>query len=164
MPKCGLRWQSAHPSNHTFRYEALILEISSPRETTTFSTFRLCVYGWISGDSSERSSMWEISRLVMTCCTAYMKKKNTPKAIKQRKACLNLFCGRHFDIDRNVLTMYFWSSTGGQNVIIKQAYLKHHHMALTLLGPWKKLKRKEVYTTMLPMVKNISQNYKANKI
>ena len=49
------------------------------------------------------------------------KKKNNQKVIKQSKAGLNLFCGRHFDIDRNVLSVYFWSSSGDQNVIIKQA-------------------------------------------
>lgn len=73
------------------------------------------------------------------------KKKNTQKVIKQSKAGLNLFCGRHFDIDRNVLSVYFWSSSGDQNVIIKQAYLKHHHMALPLLGPRKNLKKKSLY-------------------
>ena len=71
------------------------------------------------------------------------KKKNTQKVIKQSKAGLNLFCGRHFDIDRNILSVYFWSSSGDQNVIIKQAYLKHHHMTLPLLGPRKNLKKKE---------------------
>lgn len=60
---------------HTFRNEFLTLAISSPSETTTFSTNRLCVYGLISGDSSERSSMCEIKRLVMTCWTAYTKRK-----------------------------------------------------------------------------------------
>ena len=73
------------------------------------------------------------------------KKKNNQKVIKQSKAGLNLFCGRHFDIDRNVLSVYFWSSSGDQNVIIKQAYLKHHHMTLPLLGPRKNLKKKSLY-------------------
>ena len=63
------------------------------------------------------------------------KKKNTQKVIKQSKAGLNLFCGRHFDIDCNVLSVYFWPSSGDQNVIIKQANLKHHHITLPLLGP-----------------------------
>ena len=72
-------------------------------------------------------------------------KKEHPKSYKAKKGLFKLVCGRHFDIDRSFLTMYFWSSTGSQNVIIKQAYLKHHHITLPLLGPWKNLKKKSLY-------------------
>ena len=68
-----------------------------------------------------------------------------------------MFCGRHFDIDRNVLPVYFWSSSGDQNVIIKQAYLKHHHMTLPLLGPRKNLKKKSLYKNAANGEKYISE-------
>lgn len=62
-------------------------------------------------------------------------KKEHPKSYKAKSGLFKIVkCDSHFDIDCNVLTVNSWSSSGGQNVMIKQAYLKHHHMALPL--PW----------------------------
>lgn len=55
----------------TVRYSSFTPESSSPRGTTIFSTLRSWEYILMSADSSVRSSMWEMSRALTTCCTAW---------------------------------------------------------------------------------------------